>query len=149
MGIIKKVIDELAKHKLLIYFVIIWGGSMIFWSLYELNYYVGEMEILPILHYLLELGAGLFLAIFGLNLMNIKILGAMDKEKILVYFLMLWAGSFFFTGIHEILYNGQWMFEYFDHMLAFLGAVADFFAGAVLGLFAWNLLNEKEPNTTQ
>ena len=148
MGVTKNFIAEFAKHKMLIYFAILWGISMVFWSLYDLNYYVGEMEALPVIHNLLELGAGLLLAIFGIKLMQTNFLETIDKEKILVYFLILWAGTFFFTGIHEILYNGQWMFEYFDHMLAFLGAVADLVAGAVLGLFAWNILNEKEPSTT-
>ena len=149
MGIIKNFIDEFSKHKMLIYFAILWGISMFFWSLYDLNYYVAEMELLPVIRNLLALGAGILLAIFGIKLINTNFLETMDKEKILVYFLILWAGAFFFTGIHEILYNGEWMFEYPDHILAFLGAVADLFAGAVLGLFAWNILNEKEPIATK
>ena len=107
MGVIKNFIDEFAKHKMLIYFAILWGISMVFWSLYNLNYYVGDMEALPVIHNLLELGAGLLLAIFGIKLMQTNFLETMDKEKILVYFLILWAGAFFFTGIDGILYNGQ------------------------------------------
>jgi hypothetical protein len=120
---------------------------MFFWSLYDIAYYVDAMIVLPIIYNLLELGAGLFLAIFGIKLMKTNFLEAINTEKALVYFLILWAAKFFVTGIYDIIDFGPWLFEYLDYILAFLGAIADFFAGAVLGLFAWKLLNE--PSTTQ
>ena len=148
MGVTKNFIDEFAKHKMLIYFAILFGVSMFFWSIFDLIDHVGQMNILGIIHNLLNLGAGIFLTIFGIKFLNPNFLETMDKEKMLVYFLMLWAGSFFFLGLHKMVWNGQWMADYLDHILAFLSGAADFFAGAVLGLFAWNILNEKEPSTT-
>jgi hypothetical protein len=152
MRVVKNFIDEFAKHKLLIYFAILWGLSMFFWSLYDIGHYAfgyGETFLaLPLLYNMLELIAGLFLAIFGIKLMKPNFLEAIDKEKVLLYFLILWAASFFFCGLANILDFGPWIFEYWEDFLAFLGALADFFAGAVLALFSWNLLSKKESNTT-
>ena len=72
-----------------------------------------------------------------------------NTEKALLYFLILWAAKFFFTGIYDIIDFAPWMFEYLDYIPAVFGALADFFAGIVLLLFAWNLLNEKETNPTE
>jgi len=153
MGIVKNFIDEFAKHKMLIYFAILWGTSMFFWSLYDIGHYAfgyGETFLaLPFLYNLLKLIAGIFLAIFGIKLMKTNFLEAITTEKALLYFLILWAASFFFTGLYDILEFGPWIFEYWENLLAFLGAIANLFAGAVLALFAWNILNEKEPSTTQ
>jgi len=153
MGVIKRFIDELAKHKLLVYFAILWGASMFFWSLYDLGYYVTNfeeaMDALPVLYNLLELGAGLFLVLFGLKLMQSNFLQALDAEKALLYFLLLWAGSLFFCGLYDIVDYGPYISEYPEDILAFIGALADFFGGAVLALFSWNLISKKEPETTQ
>ena len=62
---------------------------------------------------------------------------------------MLWAAKFFLTGTYEITDFGPGMLEYPEYILAFLGAIIDFFAGAVLLLFSWNLLSKKEPEPTQ
>jgi hypothetical protein len=153
MGVVKKFIDELAKHKLLIYFAILWGASMFFWSLYDIGYYVTNfsdaMDALPVLYNLMELGAGLFLALFGIKLLQVNFLKTLDNEKVLVYFLLLWAGSLFFSGLYDIVDFGPYIFECWEDILGFIGALADFFGGAVLALFTWNLLSKKEPDTTQ
>ena len=150
MGVVRNFIEELAKHKLLIYFAILWGASMFFWSLYNIGRYVfgyGQTSI-ALLYNLLELAAGLFLAIFGVKLMQPNFLEAINKEKALLYFLILWAASFFFSGLNNMLEYGQYIPDYWENIPAFLGALGNFFAGAVLGLFSWNLLSKKEPNTT-
>ena len=146
MGIVKKFIGELTKHNLLIYFAIFWGFSMFFWSLYDLIYYFSDLNILPIIYNLLELGAGLFLALFGIKLIKTNFLEMINTEKALLYFLVLWAAKFFFTGIYDIIDFAPWMFENLDYIPAVFGALADFFSGIVLLIFAWNLLNEKETN---
>ena len=89
MGVVRNFIEELAKHKLLIYFAILWGASMFFWSLYRIGHYAlgyGQAFLaLSFLAYLLELVAGLFLAIFGIKLIQPNFLEAIDKEKALLY----------------------------------------------------------------
>ena len=152
MGFIKRFIEELAKHKLLVYFAVLWGASMFFWSLYDLGYYITSFEeatdAFPILYNLLELGAGLFLALFGIKMLQVNFLEAIDAKKALLYFMLLWAGSLFFCGLYDIVDYGPYIFEYPEDIIAFIAALADFFGGAVLALFSWNLISKKEPETT-
>ena len=144
MGSLKKIIDELTKHSLLIYFVIIWGASMFLYSVARIGTYGLSVEEITdvtwILVNLFDLGAGVFLMIFGIKLMQADFLDVIKIEKTLVYFLILWAGSFFFWGLDGLLsYSG---------LIFILGAAVRFFAGILLALFSWKLLNEKEPTTT-
>ena len=144
----KRFVDELAKHQLLIYFVVLWGASMFFWSIYLLiDTFNDPLDALLILHHLAELGAGATLAALGIKLMRPNFLSVIDKEKAVVYFLLMWAIAFFFIGIYDIIDHGVYIFEYWDCFLAFLGGLAEFFAGIVLGLFGCNLLKKPEPNT--
>ena len=140
----KKIIDELAKHNLLIYFVILWGASMFLYSVSNLGTWGFGVEdlydITWILGNLFDLAAGVFLMIFGIKLMKADFLDVIQTEKALVYFLMLWAGQFFFWGLSDLLY--------YEAIVGLLAALVHFFAGIILALFAWNLLNEKEPITT-
>jgi hypothetical protein len=149
MGVVKNFTDELAKHTLLVYFVILWGGTMFFWSSCNLAYgsYVDILDVVAILANLLELIAGILLVISGIKLMSTNFLAGINTEKTLVYFLILWAGSFIFWGIYDIFYYGPWVFRYLEDTLCFLGGLAAFFAGVVLGLFGWRLLAENEPPT--
>ena len=153
MDVLKKFIDELTKHKLLIYFVILWGASMFFWSLYDIGHYAfgyGEtLMVLPLFYNLLEVIAGMFLVIFGIKFLKNHIIEVLTKEKTLLLFLLFWAAKFFFEGAYDIIDHGPWIFEYWECLLAFLGGLGGFFAGAVLALFSWNLFSKKEPDTTQ
>jgi hypothetical protein len=147
MGIVKNFIDELAKHKLLVYFVILWGASFFLWTVYGIARWGFEiteaLDVVDLLYHLSELFAGVLLVLIGLKLLNPNLLTTIKNERLLVYFLILWAASFFFCGIYDIVDYGPWILEDW-YAIAFLGALADFFAGVVLGLFSWNLLNEKE-----
>jgi hypothetical protein len=66
------------------------------------------------------------------------------NERLLIYFLMLWASSFFFGGLYQIVSFGPSISRFIQDMIAFLSALAALFAGVVLGLFSWKLLNETE-----
>ena len=148
MRVVKRFVDELAKHQLLIYFVTLWGISMFFWSLYYLiDDFTDLMDALWLLYNLAKLGAGGALTIFGIKLMRPDFITALDKYKMVIYFLLMWAVSFFFIGIYDMADHAPYMFEYWDCFLAFLGALAEFFAGIVLGLFSWNLLKQPEQTT--
>jgi hypothetical protein len=150
MGIEKNFTDELAKHKLLVYFVILWGASLFVWTAYGMVEYGFEMRtsielyVVDLLFHFSELFAGLLLIVFGLKLMNTNLLKAIKNERLLTYFLILWAASFFFWGLWYIIDFGPAIFENIENPIAFLGALAKLFAGAVLGLFSVKLLNETE-----
>ena len=92
-------------------------------------------DVIWILGNLLDLAAGVFLMIFGIKLIKADFLDVIQIEKTLVYFLILWAGSFFFWGLDGLLsYSG---------LIFILAALVHFFAGIILALFGWKLLNEK------
>ena len=150
MGIVKNFIDELAKQKLLVYFVTLWGASLFIWTVYGMVEYGFEMRtsiefyVVDLLFHFSELFAGLLLLIFGLKLMNTNLLKSIKNERLLCYFLILWAASFFLMGLWYILDFGPAIFENIQNPIAFLGALAKLAAGAVLGLFSWKLLNETD-----
>jgi hypothetical protein len=147
MGIVKNFIDELSKHKLLVYFVTLWGASLFLWTIYGIVAYRFEMNalgVLDILYHLSQLFAGALLVVFGLKLMNTNLLTTIKNERLLVYFLILWAASFFFIGLYNVIDFGSYIFNFDEDVIGFLGALADLFAGIVLALFGWKLLGEKE-----
>ena len=147
MGIVKNFIDELAKQKLLVYFIILWGAMLFLWTVNGFIHYGFETDVLGIIDvffHLSELIAGALLVIFGVKLLNADFLKELKNEKLFIYFLLLWAASFFFWGLYNIIDFGPWIFEYLDDMIAFLSGLAALFAGVVLGLFSWKLLNETE-----
>ena len=145
MGSLKNIVDELRKHSLVVYFVIIWGASMFLYSVARLGTYGLSVEEITdvtwILVNIFDLAAGVFLMLFGIKLLSPDLLKeVLTIERTLVYFLLLWAGSFFFWGLDGLLsYSG---------IVFILGALARFFAGIILALFGWKLLNEKDPITT-
>ena len=147
LEIVKKFIDELVKYKLLVYFVILWGAWLFLWTVYGIIDYGFETDVLGIIDiffHLSELIAGALLVLFGVKLMNADFLKEVKNEKVFSYFLLVWAASFFFGGLYVIVDFGPWIFEYLEHAIAFLGGLAGLFAGVVLGLFSWKLLNETE-----
>lgn len=142
MGSLKNIIDELAKHSLLVYFIIIWGASMFLYAVCNLGTWGFGVEdlydLMWILANLFDLVAGVFLMIFGIKLLQADFLDVIQLEKALVYFLMFWAGQFFFWGLSDLFY--------FEGIICLLAALVHFFAGIILAMFAWKLLNEKESN---
>ncbi len=152
MGFIKDFNDELAKHKILIYFAILWGLSMVLISLYTLNFLVKIHEINVVLIILLNssgLIAGIFLVTFGIKLMKNNFLRAIGKENALLLFLLFFAARLFFTGMDIILDFEPWIFDSWQILTIYLGGLAETFAGAILALFSLNQLINKEPNTTE
>ena len=148
MGDVKNFIDALAKHKLLVYFVTLWGAMLFLWTAYGIIEYGFDtsdiLGIIDIFFHLSELFAGALLLIFGIKLMNTNLLKTIKNEQILIYFLLLWAASFFFLGLYDVIDHGPWIFEYWNCLIAFLSGLAALGAGATLGLFSWNLLNKTE-----
>jgi len=144
MGSLKTIIDWLTEHNYLIYFVILWGASMFLYAVCNLVEWGLGVEdfydVLWILGNLFDLASGIFLMLFGIKLMNANFLEGIQIEKTLVYFFLFWAGQFFFWGLSDIIY--------FYGAICLLAGLAHLFAGIILALFAWKLMNEKETTTT-
>ena len=150
MGVVKNFIDELAKHKMLVYFVTLLGAWLFLNTVYgfiEWGFNTDLLGIIDLFFHLSELFAGLLLVMIGIKLMNIKFLDALKNERLLTYFMLLWAASFFFGGLYYVIDHGPYIFEYFECLIAFLAGLAALFSGITLGLFSWNILNEPEQNT--
>ena len=148
MGIAKTFTDELAKHKWLVYFVTLWGAMLFLWTTYGIIEYGFEMtdalDVVDLLFHLSELFAGALLVLLGIKLLNPNLLKTVKNERLIVFFLILWAASFFFMGLYDIVDFGPWIFQYVQDAIAFLSGLAALFAGIVLGLFSWKLLTETE-----
>jgi hypothetical protein len=145
---IKGFLDGLSQEKYLVYFLLAWAGTFFFWSissiLSEINYIsVGyDQNIASSIVYLLAklcgLGAGIVLAIVSLKLLIPNFMTGLKRELMVVYFLLLWAGSLFLGAISDILWDITHSFG--------IGSVGDLCAlgaGAVLALIAWKLLQSK------
>ena len=150
MGIVKNFIDELAKHKLLVYFVILWGAMLFLWTLYGMIEYGWEirnsmeMYVADKLFHFSELFAGAILMIFGIKLLKTNFLKAIKNERLIIYFLLLWVASFFFWGMWYIFDFGPRIFESLENTIGILSALVALFAGISLGLFSWKLRGETE-----
>jgi len=151
MGIVKNFIDELAKHKMLVYFVILWGAMLFLNTLYgfiEWGFHTDLLGIIDLFFHLSELFAGLLLVLFGIKLLNSNFLEGIRNDKLLIYFLFVWAASFFFLGLYIIADHGPHIIEYLECSIIFLAGLGALFAGVTLGLFSWKMLNEQEQDTT-
>ncbi|MFX0212365.1 MAG: hypothetical protein ACFFDT_40705 [Candidatus Hodarchaeota archaeon] len=154
MGVVKNFIDELAQHKFLVYFVILWGAWLFLRTVYGIAEYgfadYGhpiQMYIVDKFYHFSELIAGIILMIFGLKILNTNFLKKINNEKLIIYFILLWAAAFFFDGWWYIFDFGPAIFEEINNILGFLTAIFEVFAGILLGLFGWKLLNQtKERN---
>jgi hypothetical protein len=129
----KNIIELLEKEKLAIYFVLLWAGSFFFWNISSEIWSIQNMNSalngFAFFNNLIELFAGIMLGLLGFKLLGIKFLPTLTKEKLLVYFLLLWAASFFLWAIYDFATFGP------------LGTLCDLGAGAVLALLGLKLLN--------
>ena len=141
----KNIVELLEKEKLVIYFVLLWAGSFFFWNISSEIYYIFNMNSaldgFAFFVNLIELAAGIMLALLGFKMLGVKILPTLTKEKLLIFFLLLWAASFFFWAIYDFATFGPFSAE---SILRLLGALCDLGAGAVLALFAWKLFSANE-----
>ena len=148
MGISKDFVEILAKEKLLVYFLLIWAGTFFFWAIHGLWSYGLHAEdaadVLAIIARLMELLAGVVLALLALKLLKSDFLGTLTKANLLAYFLLLWAGSFFFWGLSDIAYYGPYVSRYAEDATALIAALFELAAGAVLALLGWKLLTTKK-----
>ena len=156
MKAIENFVDELAKHKLLVYFVTLWGATLFLNQVYALTawgidgfYWVGSSAVVDLFFHFSELFAGVILVILGVKLLSTGFLETLKNERLLVYFLMLWAASFFFRGLWSFVYYGLDATFYPESAIRLLGDLASLFAGAVLGFFSWKMLTAPEEQTAK
>jgi hypothetical protein len=138
----KNIIELLEKEKLAIYFVLLWAGSFFFWNISSEIWSIQNMNSalngFAFFNNLIELFAGIMLGLLGFKLLGIKFLPTLTKEKLLVYFLLLWAASFFLWAIYDFATFGPFSA---DAIVGLLGTLCDLGAGAVLALLGLKLLN--------
>ncbi len=151
-------LDGLSKEKYLVYFVLAWAGMLVFWAI---DTFVGTIINITsgyttataytgvhLFSELFNLGAGLMLGILALKMLIPNFMPTLKREQTLIYFLLLWAGGFFFYGIADFVWygmNGISARDFFD----VLHGLSSFAGGAVLALFAWKLLQSKTSSSLE
>jgi hypothetical protein len=151
-------LDALSKEKYLVYFLLAWAGVLFFGTidnyLYAIDSYIVKGYAASPYTYalnfarLFDLGAGIMLALLALKMLIPNFMPTLKRELALLYFLLIWAGGFFFGGIADIVYYGSNTMSGFD-IAGILSMLAKFAAGAVLALFAWKLLQDKSSSSLQ
>jgi|WetSurMetagenome_2_1015567.scaffolds.fasta_scaffold115787_1 hypothetical protein len=140
-------LDKLSKEKYLVYFILAWAGEMFFWAISSLAYRVTALTSaysgLILFTRLFDLGAGIVLALLAFKLLIPTFMASIKREPLVTYFLLLWAGSFFFGAIADIAYDAQYGIVDISDGIGILGTLASLAAGTVLALFAWKLLQSK------
>ena len=145
---LKNFLDELSKEKFLVYFILAWAGVFFFWSISSLAYRITHLTSawsgLVVFTDLFDLGAGIILAILAFKLLIPNLMAGLKREALVSYFLLLWAGSFFFGGIADIAYDAQYGITSASDGIGILGILSELAAGAVLALVGWKLLTSKD-----
>ncbi len=141
----RNIIELLEREKIVAYFVLLWAGSFFFWNIGSEIYYATHLNSalsgFAAFNNLLEILAGVVLALLGFKLLGMKLLPMFSKEKLLVYFLLLWAGTFFFWAIYDIVDVGPLTAEAGFRLL---GSLCDLGAGAVLAFLGWKLYTSND-----
>ena len=145
---LKNFLDELSKEKFLVYFILAWAGVFFFWAISSLAYRVTNLTSaysgLILFTDLFDLGAGIILALLAFKLLIPNLMAGLKREALVSYFLLLWAGSFFFGGIADIAYDAQYGITSASDGIGILGILSELAAGAVLALVGWKLLTNKD-----
>jgi hypothetical protein len=144
---LKNFLDGLSQEKYLVYFMLAWAAVFFFWSISSITYRVTNLTSayagVALFTRLFDLGAGIMLALLALKLLMPNFMAGFKREMLLTYFLLLWAGSFFFDGIADIAYDAQYGIVNVADGIGILGTLGSLAAGALLALVAWKLLQSK------
>jgi hypothetical protein len=141
---LKSFLDGLSKEKYLVYFMLGWAGVFFFWAITSMYYRATNFDDaydgIMILAKLFDLGAGITLALISLKLLIPNFLNGVKREPLVPYFLLLWAGGFFFGAIADFAWYAQYGFGGAIDVPDILGSLSALAAGVALALFAWKLL---------
>ncbi len=144
---LKGFLDGLAQEKYLVYFMLAWAGTLFFWGI--LGVYSRATNLtdayngIMLLSRLCDVGSGIMLALLALKMLIPNFMPTLKREQTLIYFLLLWAGGFFIYSIADFAWYAQHGFGGLPDFVDILGTLSSLAAGAVLGLFAWKLLQSK------
>jgi hypothetical protein len=145
---LKNFLDELSKEKFLVYFILAWAGVFFFGSIssmaYRITHLTSAYSGLILFTDLFELGAGIILALLAFKLLIPNLMAGLKREMLVPYFLLLWAGYFFFGGIADIAGDVQYGIVDASDGIGILGILCKLAAGAVLALVGWKLLTSKD-----
>jgi len=141
---LKGFLDGIAQEKYLVYFLLGWAGVFFFWAItsmyYRATYFEGAYDGIMIFAKLFDLGAGLTLAFVALKMLMPNFLAGIKREALACYFLLLWAGSLFFSAIADFAWYAQNGFGAAIDVVDILGTLSSLAAGAALALVGWKLL---------
>ena len=144
---LRNLAEMLLRHrKLLAYFLIFWAAVLIFYGIgnnveYDGRILEGTEFTAYVLSSLADVGAGILLALLGVKLLKENFLSSLSKEKLLAFFLILWAVSFFFWGLSTTIDYGYWAAKgYTEDAGSTLSGVFQMGAGIVLALLGVKLL---------
>ena len=144
---LKNFLDGISQEKFLVYFMLAWAGVFFFWSISGLVFRITNLTTaysgLVLFTKLFDLGAGIMLALLAIKLLIPNFMPSLRRENLVPYFLLLWAGSFFFGGITDIAYDAQYGVVSASNAIGILGTLGSLAAGAVLALVGWKLLQSK------
>jgi len=144
---LKNFLFGLSKEKNLVYFLLAWAGTLFFWAISSLVYRVTNLTSaysgVVLFSDLFNLGAGIVLALLAFKLLSVTFMPGLKSESLVSYFLLLWAGSFFFGAIADFVYDAQYGIGSASDAISILGTLSSLAAGAILALVGWKLLNSK------
>jgi hypothetical protein len=147
---LKNFLDRLSQEKFLVYFMLAWAGVFFFGAISSLAYRITNLTSaysgLILFTRLFDLGAGIILALLAFKLLIPNLMAGLKRETLVPYFLLLWAGSFFFGGIADIAWDAQYGIVNASDGIYILATLCSLAAGAVLALVAWKLLTSKDQN---
>jgi len=136
-------LDGISKEKYLVYFLLAWAGVLFFWGIsgiyWRTVYFSDAYDAITIVSRLTDIGAGVMLGLLSARMLNINLIPTIKREALATYFLLLWSGGFFLDAIADFAYYAQYGFD-----VDILGSLCSLAAGAVLALFAWNLLQSSK-----
>jgi hypothetical protein len=157
-------LSSISKKKLLAVFLLLWAASFIFWGLstiidygrWALEGYTEDVG--SVVSGVIQVGAAIPLALLSIKLLKPNFISSVSRNKLLVIFLVLWAGTLFFWGLSNVMRYGNDVLEVYEDPYideeGFTGAIsvvgilyglADMGAGIVLALLATKLWGKNLP----
>jgi hypothetical protein len=149
-------LDGLSKEKYLVIFMLAWAGVLFFGTIDNYIYAISSISngyataytYAHMFAMLFDLGAGIMLAILSLKMLIPNFMVTLKREAVLTYFLLIWAGGFFFAGIADVVYYATNNITGSD-IAGIFAMLIRLAAGAVLALFAWKLLQSKTSSSLE
>jgi hypothetical protein len=136
-------LDGISKEKYLVYFLLAWAGEFFFYGISGIYYratgFAGVYDAVGIISRLLDIGAGVMLALLSARMLKVNLVPTLKNQALVAYFLLLWAGGFFFGAILDFAWYAQYGFGGGADFVDILGTLSSLAASGVLLMFALKL----------